>query len=428
MRSDGLNEPTMEPVRVQHALDGLERGVAWRLPSFSMRFEPTLERAFLRYRAESVLMLQRLAMIIGGLLYVLYFWHDAVTHRHYADPLIWGTVLAFAVPGNAALFFATYVRDPWRYTLTIARIGALFHTAGMLLISAMVADRGGAGWYQFMVIQLLYDFFLLGLLWSQANLLALLTVLVAPALMLILRSHPGEVFHHSFFIAATATLGSIGCYVQERSQRLSWLRIQLLQQMSERDPLTHLFNHRAFYSRGDRLIRHARREGRYLAVLGIDIDWFKRFNDLYGHLAGDECLRQVASVVADHARRPLDLAGRLGGEEFAVFLYDTDRASALSRAEDLREAVRNLELPGKARISVSIGVATATPLDSVNMEIMVGQADVALYRAKHDLRDCVREWADDKIRPTLQLVSGQDVRNASKGSASGPAAGGASSA
>ena len=138
MRSDGLNEPTMEPVRVQHALDGLERGVAWRLPSFRLRFEPTLERAFLRYRAESVLMLQRLAMIIGGLLYVLYFWHDAVTHRHYADPLIWGTVLAFAVPGNAALFFATYVRDPWRYTLTIARIGALFHTAGMLLISAMV--------------------------------------------------------------------------------------------------------------------------------------------------------------------------------------------------------------------------------------------------------------------------------------------------
>lgn len=405
MTNDPLNEKTLEPAALQAALDGIVRGKGpWR-PRVSLAFEPGLESAFLRHRAESVLMLQRLAIVIGLLLYAIYLTHDAMHTRYYSDPMIWGTLMAFAAPGNTALFVATFLHDPWRYTLTIARFGALFHTAGMLLVSGLSATRGGAGLYEFLILQLLYDFFLLGLVWSEANILALLTVVTAPVLMMVLKQDPQQVFNYAFFVSATAVLGSIGCHLQERSQRQSWLRAQLLQQLSERDPLTSVFNHRAFYSRGDRLIRHARREGRYVAVLGVDIDYFKRFNDMYGHIAGDECLRQVANVVSEHARRPLDMAGRLGGEEFAIFLYDTDRASALSRAEDLREAVKTLHMPGKVRVTVSVGVATATPLDAITMEGMVGQADVALYRAKHDQRDCVREWADNKSKPTLQLVS-----------------------
>lgn len=405
MINDPLNEKTLEPAALQAALDGIERGKGpWR-PRVSLAFERELESEFLRHRAESVLVLQRLAIVIGLLLYAIYLAHDATHSRYYSDPMIWGTLMAFAAPGNTALFVATFLRNPWRYTLTIARFGALFHTAGMLLVSGLSATRGGAGLYEFLILQLLYDFFLLGLVWSEANILALLTVVTAPVLMLALKQDAQQVFNYAFFVSATAVLGSIGCHLQERSQRQSWLRAQLLQQLSERDSLTSVFNHRAFYSRGDRLIRHARREGRYVAVLGVDIDYFKRFNDMYGHIAGDECLRQVANVVSEHARRPLDMAGRLGGEEFAIFLYDTNRASALSRAEDLREAVKTLHMPGKVRITVSVGVATATPLDAITMEGMVGQADVALYRAKHDQRDCVREWADNKNKPTLQLVS-----------------------
>lgn len=406
MRNDLLSEPTLEPARVQAALDTLERGRGrWR-PVLSLAFkESELEQGFLRHRAESVLVLQRIALILGMVFYSVYLMHDWSNDRYYADPAIWGTLMAFALPGNTALFIATFLRDPWRFTLKVARIGALFHTAGMLLVSGMAASRGTQAPFEFLSIQLLYDFFLLGLIWSEANVLALLTVATAPMVMIMLQKGPQEIFDFTYFVTVTAILGSIGCHLHERSQRVSWLRAQLLQTMSERDPLTGVFNHRSFYSRGDKLIRHARREGHYVAVLGIDIDYFKRFNDVYGHLAGDECLRQVANIVADHARRPLDLAGRLGGEEFAVFLYDTNRASALSRAEDLREAVKSLHMPGKVRITCSIGVATATPLDAITMEGMVGQADVALYRAKHDQRDCVREWAENKNKPTLQLVS-----------------------
>ena len=400
-----FSELTLDAARVQAALDRLERGRSrWR-PSISLAFSGDLESAFLRHRAESVLILQRVAIALGMLLYAIYLVHDAMNARHFTDRLIWGTLAAFALPANIALLAATFMREPWRYTLTVARVGALMHTAGMLLVSSIAALRGTQTPYEFLIIQLLYDFFLLGLVWSQANVLALLTVLCAPLLMLLLNQPPDAVFQFAFFVTSTAVLGSIGCHLQERSQRIAWLRAQLLQTMSERDPLTGVFNHRSFYSRGDKLIRQARREGHCVAVLGVDIDYFKRFNDVYGHLAGDECLRQVARIVDEHGRRPLDLAGRLGGEEFAVFLYDVNRANALSRAEDLRESVKALEIPGKTRITISVGVSTATPLDAVTMEAMIGQADVALYRAKNEQRDCVREWADTKTRPSLQLVT-----------------------
>lgn len=408
MRPD-LLENTLEPTGVQAELDRLESGRGNLMRRVALKFDSKLEPSFLRHRAESVLMLQRLAMVIGMLLYSVYFAHDFATTRLYADPYVWAAMTAFAVPGNLALFVATFMREPWRYTLKVARIGALFHTAGMLLVSGFAATRGTEIPLEFLTIQLLYDFFLLGLVWSEANLLASLAVVTAPILMMILQRSPLQIFELSFFVTSTAILSSIGCHLQERAQRVAWLRAQLLQSMSERDPLTGVYNHRSFYSRGDKLIRQARREGRSVAVLGVDIDYFKRFNDVYGHLAGDECLRQVANIVSEHARRPVDLAGRLGGEEFAIFLYDTNRANALSRAEDLRESVKTLHIPGKVRITVSVGVSTATPLDSVTMEAMVGQADVALYRAKHDQRDCVREWADNKVRPSLQLVSGNNA-------------------
>ena len=400
-----FSEDKLESARLKNALDSMERGRRpWR-PGLNLAFEPALEHEFLKHHAMSVLVLQRLAVLISTLLYVIFLAHDALTLRHYSDPLIAGTLLAFVVPVNVGLMIATFMREPWRHTLRIARIGALFHTVGMLLVSGLSASRGGEGLYEFLILQLVYDFFLLGLVWSEARILALLTVCTAPALMAILNQNPDDIFHYAFFVTATAVLGSIGCHLQERSQRAAWLRAQLLHQMSERDPLTELFNHRAFYSRGDHLIRHARREGRNVAVLGVDIDYFKRFNDVYGHLAGDECLRQVAQIVSEHARRPLDMAARLGGEEFAVFLYDINRSNALARAEDLRESVKALQIPGKVRITVSVGVATATPLDTITMESIIGQADVALYRAKHDQRDCVREWSDSKSKSNLLLIS-----------------------
>ena len=115
-----------------------------------------------------------------------------------------------------------------------------------------------------------------------------------------------------------------------------------------------------------------------------------RFNDAHGHLAGDEALRRIAVLIRKHARRPFDLPARLGGEEFALMLYNSSAPAALNVAESLRAAVHSVILPGEHRMTVSIGVALSTSAQALEVTALVGLADEALYRAKDDGRDCVR--------------------------------------
>lgn len=159
-----------------------------------------------------------------------------------------------------------------------------------------------------------------------------------------------------------------------------------LEVLASRDPLTGLENRRSFDDHlGDEL-RRAQREGTPLALLLIDIDYFKRFNDTYGHPAGDECLRQIGQLLADSVRRPGDLAARYGGEELAVILPNTDASGALAVAEQFMQRLHLGNLPHVGspfdQVTASIGVATLPAGQSCSAACLVEAADRALYRAK----------------------------------------------
>jgi diguanylate cyclase (GGDEF)-like protein len=168
-----------------------------------------------------------------------------------------------------------------------------------------------------------------------------------------------------------------------------------LERLSTQDGLTGLFNRRYL---DDYLQREALREAREHACLSLillDIDHFKAFNDTYGHQAGDECLKAVARVIGQAARRPADLAARYGGEEFAVVLPGTDMAGALALAEGLRRAVQDLGLPHAGSpvagsVTVSLGVASLVPRRQGTPHDILALADQALYQAKNQGRNQVR--------------------------------------
>jgi len=128
-----------------------------------------------------------------------------------------------------------------------------------------------------------------------------------------------------------------------------------------------------------------------VALLLIDIDKFKQFNDTYGHLAGDDCLKAVAGAISSCLRRPTDLAARYGGEELAVLLIDTDLAGADDVAQAMCQAIFDLQIPhaGSAHhfVSVSIGVAAITPIPGKAAAKLLAAADGALYRAKNEGRN-----------------------------------------
>ncbi|KQT54394.1 hypothetical protein ASG43_01950 [Aureimonas sp. Leaf454] len=172
---------------------------------------------------------------------------------------------------------------------------------------------------------------------------------------------------------------------------------RVLAELATTDGLTGLANRRSFDASLDREIARCRRDGVDLTLLFIDIDRFKLFNDSYGHLAGDECLRRVSKAVRDAMRRPADIAARYGGEEIAVILPGTNAAGASNRANRIVEAVRELAVPHLLSehgiVTVSVGTAVLRPSGSLQHAAsdLIGEADVALYAAKKAGRDRVVE-------------------------------------
>ena len=168
------------------------------------------------------------------------------------------------------------------------------------------------------------------------------------------------------------------------------LRIQVMQ-----DPLTGIANRRRFDEMLGFEFRRAQRLQEPLSLLMVDIDHFKTFNDNFGHSVGDECLRLVAQTLDRALRRPGDLVGRYGGEEFAIVLPATPPEGLATVAERVRAAVCNTSLHGRAAgagpITVSIGAATIMPpIGETGPASLIESADAALYAAKRAGRNCVR--------------------------------------
>ena len=167
-----------------------------------------------------------------------------------------------------------------------------------------------------------------------------------------------------------------------------------LQNLSYLDSLTGAANRRRFDEYLDQSWRQACRTEKPIALIMLDIDFFKSFNDLYGHPRGDEALRLVSAAIRNCIHRPADLAARYGGEEFAVLLPDTEMEGALAVAQAIRKKVETLGLPAANQsvspmVTASLGCVSLEPRREENPEELVSRADAALYRAKSGGRNRV---------------------------------------
>ncbi|MFN3713759.1 MAG: diguanylate cyclase domain-containing protein [Alcanivoracaceae bacterium] len=183
--------------------------------------------------------------------------------------------------------------------------------------------------------------------------------------------------------------------ISERKQNEeALLRLQRdLEELSYRDGLTEIPNRRMFDVVLEREWANARRSGRPLSVILLDIDYFKEFNDHYGHLAGDEALKKVAQVLGRSAGRPRDFAARFGGEEFVLVLPETNAEAAELIAERCRCLVLEEVIPhhrSKADpyLSISLGVGTIVPTVTDDPKVFIDSVDKLLYRAKQRGRNC----------------------------------------
>ena len=173
------------------------------------------------------------------------------------------------------------------------------------------------------------------------------------------------------------------------------LQTDLLRSIGLTDGMTGIANRRRFDDTLDQQWRTCERDQKPLSLIILDVDFFKPYNDHYGHLMGDQCLKTIARTLEKNIRRPTDLVARYGGEEFACILPTTDSVGALNRALELLKAVRDLKIEHASsdvapEITISAGVATLIPDRSNSLVDLLGLADKALYLAKEGGRNQVQ--------------------------------------
>jgi diguanylate cyclase (GGDEF)-like protein len=259
----------------------------------------------------------------------------------------------------------------------------------------IIASAGGVSiLFPSLLLTTMYVYFMAGLIFYHALAANVIVLFIYLAAATALELPSREFSYDALAIVAANLIGATVVYMHEKTSRMRFLEAGLLREMVARDGLTGIQNRRMFDQHIQRAWQQAVREKSRVAVLLVDIDCFKDYNDRYGHQAGDECLRAVALSLSQCARRPLDFVARYGGEEFAVVLYEASREYVAEVLTRIQRSIAELNIPHEAssvaaRLTVSIGAAYILPNVNRTHDGLIQLADEALYSAKEQGRNRV---------------------------------------
>lgn len=366
-----------------------------------LRFPDYREKAFRHYYFKHTLFQFQTALIFASFLYISVDLLDPYTvpgiiHivrnlRHFV-----------VVPTLLASVIITYTA---RKEAVMQIMGSISIIVACGAISIMMALDKGLGSMIFgsgLIIALMYGGTCLRLRLSYvavSGMIALLTYIVTG--YFIRRMSFSVLFSNSYFTFLAYCICLFTSYILEISMRREYLyRIEMkknqrqLQRMSLFDHVTGIPNRRMLNMRLSEDFTELHKTGQPLSMILADIDYFKDYNDHYGHLEGDRCLAMVAGHIHIFSTRTGNFVARFGGEEFAMILSNTSLAEAQLMAEKIRQSVRGLKIRHPKSsidqyITISLGVASITPDDSNSFETLINLADSALYRAKNNGRNRV---------------------------------------
>jgi diguanylate cyclase (GGDEF)-like protein len=303
------------------------------------------------------------------------------------DVLRFGVVL----PTCIAMLLVTYTKLYARWLARTAPAVAILQSLCIVAFDLLM-HRQGYSLSSVMPMLVLSAYMVFGMMQAQATATAAIIVVAYATTGWLAGLNSGQrLFDVAINLVALA-LGYFFYYSFTRTQRLNWFRNMILTDSVHRDALTKIGNRRMFDVHIERLWSQAIRTRVPVALLLVDLDHFKSFNDHAGHQAGDACLARVAAAIAQSARRPLDVAARYGGEEFVVLLFDVNRDRVEEMCREMHANIAALQIPhpassAGAHVTVSIGAACVEPEAGRNHEGLIQLADEALYAAKEGGRN-----------------------------------------
>jgi diguanylate cyclase (GGDEF)-like protein len=387
----------------------LQRGAPGRWIS------PLLEAEYVRAHLLENRTLIRVACVFAALLATLRGLEQAMGGAWSPAFVVYaGSILAMSVV-LASIALTSLFLPLYR---PIAKIAVPLRNAFVSIPVAGAAAHGQMEMLALLPLMILGPFFFLGLPFRTALLSVSLTAVSFVAAALLFDLALPVVLRTSVFMLVAIVACSMAARHMERRSRTVFLQSRLIAELAQHDALTGTKNRRVLDEQLSRLWQQAIEDGRTMAVLLVDVDQFKAYNDRYGHQAGDQALRQVARTLQQVVSRPLDVLARYGGEEFAAVLYDVDGEQARHIAERMRHGVRELGIEHRAshvspHITISVGVAVIEPTPERRPRGALQLADEALYTAKSGGRNRVEVMDEAEYRTLVTGVFAQNVMTGS---------------
>jgi diguanylate cyclase (GGDEF)-like protein len=366
----------------------LSAGFPW------LTFSSDLEREYRRLHLDEHVKRIRVSLCIAALILIALSSMDALMIGPPLARIVNIVHFAGMLPLLLVVLWASHLtqRDRWYPVVTMA--AAVLIGIGAVAVLMLASRAGVVLLFSGLIITVIYIYFLAGLLLYQTIAVntAILGAYIGSAIAINLPIR--EFGYNTVILMFANVVGAAVAFATEKMSRTRFLESGMLREMVARDGLTGIQNRRMFDQHISKLWQQALRERQRVAVLLVDIDCFKDYNDFYGHQAGDECLRAVALSLNQCARRPLDFVARYGGEEFAVILYQATREYVAEVLTRIQRSIAELNIPHEAsrvagRLTVSIGAAYAMPGTDRTQEGLIQLADEALYGAKEQGRNCV---------------------------------------
>jgi len=363
-----------------------------------LRFRSDMEAAFRRERLfDQLLQLRKNLWLVAGLFLAFGLMSLLVVPPAHQGLVACVHIVALA-PLAIAMLALTYHRRPYQAYARIAPALAVLMGAGLVVVDVVASLDGVDLLYPDLLVFCVYVYFLVGFLFYEALLVNALIAAIGFVVPLAVGVAESTALHHALLTLVSMVVGAAVTYAVEAEVRTGYLNRHKMQQQldtADRDSLTGIYNRRAFDETLTRDWAQAQREGVPMALILVDIDFFKPFNDRYGHQRGDACLRAVAEALARAARRALDTTARYGGEEFGVILYNPSREYLGEITQTIHDNVAALAIAHESsstgpRLTVSIGVGFVVPTVERSKEGLVQLADEALYKAKCEGRNTTR--------------------------------------
>ena len=357
-----------------------------------LRFREPLEHEFRSFFARHNVVRQRGAIIVGVVLLLALLPLDIHYLNGNALDYYLVTRIWITIPLLLAALALTFIQS-WRRYFSI--FSFVIITIIGVSAATVVVYCNGVGQplpYEGIMLIIMVSFFLGGLYFRQSLVCGSLIALSYVVLSEVLLPRPLINYHNYFFTFASLLVGAVSAYTLEYQIRIAFLQRGALRNLAKTDPLTGLYNRGAINQKLSHLVYYAFREKKPITLLLIDVDHFKNFNDFYGHLQGDVCLQRVAEALTTCCKRPLDFAGRYGGEEFLVMWFDSQPAEVESFARRVKDAIEKMDIRHDAsgthsHVTVSGGMVTGVPGSQHQADQILHQADQCLYRAKESGRN-----------------------------------------